>query len=175
MKETSESSLAPSTMENIVCVCVCVCVCMYAQVLSYVWLFVTLWTVCVSVCVCVCVCICTGTQLCLTLCNPMDFSPPNSSVLEIFQARILEWDVISSWGDLPGLGTKPTSPTLPVDSLLLSHWGSPGEHSKSTIQKRTLTQLCWCLILYLQPPELWEINSCCFWATECMVFLLQWS
>ena len=33
-------------------------------------------------------------QLCLTLCNPMDCSPPGSSVHEIFQARILEWVAI---------------------------------------------------------------------------------
>ena len=31
----------------------------------------------------------------LTLCNPMDCSPPGSSVHEISQARILEWVVIS--------------------------------------------------------------------------------
>ena len=30
-------------------------------------------------------------QLCLTLCNPMDFSPPGSFVCGILQARILEW------------------------------------------------------------------------------------
>ena len=29
-------------------------------------------------------------QLCLTLCDPMDFSPPGSSVGEILQSRILE-------------------------------------------------------------------------------------
>ena len=29
--------------------------------------------------------------LCLTLCDPMDYSPPGSSVLGILQARILEW------------------------------------------------------------------------------------
>ena len=34
-------------------------------------------------------------QLCLTLCNPMDTSPPGSSVHRILQARILEWVVIS--------------------------------------------------------------------------------
>ena len=42
------------------------------------------------------------TQSCLTLCDPMDCSPPVFSVLEIFQARILEWVAIpfsrgSSW------------------------------------------------------------------------------
>ena len=31
------------------------------------------------------------TQLCLTLCDPMDCSPPGFSVHGILQARILEW------------------------------------------------------------------------------------
>ena len=35
-------------------------------------------------------------QPCLTLCDPMDCSPPSSSVHGIFQARILEWVAISS-------------------------------------------------------------------------------
>ena len=34
-------------------------------------------------------------QLCPTLCNPMDYSPPGSSVHGIFQARVLEWVAIS--------------------------------------------------------------------------------
>ena len=34
-------------------------------------------------------------QLCKTLCDPMDSSPPGSSVHGIFQARILEWIAIS--------------------------------------------------------------------------------
>ena len=34
------------------------------------------------------------TQLCLTLCNPMDCSPPGSSVHEVLQTRILEWVAI---------------------------------------------------------------------------------
>ena len=29
-------------------------------------------------------------QLCLTLCDPMDYSLPGSSIHEIFQAKILE-------------------------------------------------------------------------------------
>ena len=35
------------------------------------------------------------TQLCTTLCNPMDCSPLGSPVREILQARILEWVAIS--------------------------------------------------------------------------------
>ena len=32
-----------------------------------------------------------GVQSCLTLCDPMDCSPPGSSVHGIFPARVLEW------------------------------------------------------------------------------------
>ena len=35
------------------------------------------------------------TQLCLTVCDPMNCSPPGSSVHGILQTRILEWFVIS--------------------------------------------------------------------------------
>ena len=34
-------------------------------------------------------------QLCLTLCDPIDGSPPGSSVPGILQARTLEWVAIS--------------------------------------------------------------------------------
>ena len=34
-------------------------------------------------------------QLCLTLCDPIDGSPPGSPVHGILQARILEWIAIS--------------------------------------------------------------------------------
>ena len=38
-------------------------------------------------------------QSCLILSDPMDCSPPGSSVHGIFQARVLEWDAIafSKW------------------------------------------------------------------------------
>ena len=44
-------------------------------------------------------------QLCPTLRDPIDSSPPGSSVHGIFQARVLEWGAISfsggqnSWGE----------------------------------------------------------------------------
>ena len=38
---------------------------------------------------------CVCAQLCLTLCDPKDCSPPGSSVSGISQARILEWVAIS--------------------------------------------------------------------------------
>ena len=34
-------------------------------------------------------------QLCLTLCDPMDYNLPGSSVHGVFQTRILEWVAIS--------------------------------------------------------------------------------
>ena len=41
-------------------------------------------------------CCCLVTKSCPTVSNPMDCSPPGSSVHRISQARILEWDAISS-------------------------------------------------------------------------------
>ena len=34
-------------------------------------------------------------QSCLTLCDPMDCSPPGSSIRGIFQVRVLEWGAIA--------------------------------------------------------------------------------
>ena len=33
-------------------------------------------------------------QSCLTLCDPLDCSPPGSSTHGIFQVRVLEWDAV---------------------------------------------------------------------------------
>ena len=44
----------------------------------------------------VCTVLCLATQSCLTLCNPMDCSPPGSSVHETLQARTLEWVAMPS-------------------------------------------------------------------------------
>ena len=57
------------------------------------------------------------TQLCLTLCDPLDCSLPGSSVHGISQARVLEWVAISSLGDLPDPVIEPGSPELQADSL----------------------------------------------------------
>ena len=54
--------------------------------------------VCVYVCM-LCVCMCMHTkslQSCLTLCDPMDCSPPGCSVHEILQTRILKWGAMPS-------------------------------------------------------------------------------
>ena len=59
-----------------------------------------------------------------TLSNPTDCSLPGSSVLEILQAKILEWVALPSPVYLPDAGIKPGSPALQADSLL-SYQGSP--------------------------------------------------
>ena len=51
-------------------------------------------------------------RLCLTLWDPMNCSPPDSSVHGISQARILEWLPFPCPGDLPHPGIKPMSPAL---------------------------------------------------------------
>ena len=56
-------------------------------------------------------------QLCLTYCDPMDCSPPGSSVHGILQARTLEWLPFPPPGDLPNPGIKPRSPASQADSL----------------------------------------------------------
>ena len=43
------------------------------------------------------------------LCDSMDCSLPGSSVHGILQAKILEWVVISSFGDLPDRELEPAS------------------------------------------------------------------
>ena len=58
-----------------------------------------------------------ATQLCLTLCNPTDCSPPSSSVHEILQARILG---VSCHSLLQGIfltQESNLSPALQEDSL----------------------------------------------------------
>ena len=60
------------------------------------------------------------------LCDPMDYSPPGSSVHGISQARILEWVDISFSGVFPNPGIILVSPALQADSLPLGHLGSQG-------------------------------------------------
>ena len=55
------------------------CVCIYIYIYMYIYDHILLLSC----------------KLCLTLCNPMDCSPPGSSVHGISQARILEWVAIS--------------------------------------------------------------------------------
>ena len=74
-----------------------------------------------------CMCACSVVQSCLTLCNPIDYSPEGSSVHGILQTRILEWVAISFSENLPGPEIEPESPESPhwqADSLLPYYLGS---------------------------------------------------
>ena len=65
------------------------------------------------------VCMCAKLlQSCLTLCDPMDCSPTDSSVHGILQARILEWLPFPPPGDLRLFPTQGLNPRL----LCLLHW-----------------------------------------------------
>ena len=52
-----------------------------------------------------CVCV---LSMCLTFCDPMNCTPPGSSVHQIVLAKILEWLTFPSPGDLPNPGIEPT-------------------------------------------------------------------
>ena len=54
-------------------------------------------------------------QSCSTLCDPVDCSPPDSSLCGILQARILEWVARPSSRDLP-------DPGIELTSLEFLHW-----------------------------------------------------
>ena len=70
---------------------------------------------------------CSVAQLCPTLCDPMDCSPPGSSVHGILQAEILDLVAMpfSKGSSQPGI--EPRSSILRVDSLPSEPPGKPAE------------------------------------------------
>ena len=85
-------------------------------------------------------------QLCLTLCNSIDGSPPGSPIPGILQARTLEWVAISFSNVLKSLsrvqlfatpGLQPTRPLCPwIFQARVLEWGAiafsdqNGQHQK---------------------------------------------
>ena len=110
------------------------------------------------------------TQLCLTLCDPMDYSPPGSSVHEILQARILKWIAIpfsrvSSWPrDWTG------STTLQVDYLSSK---PPGMEKATAPHSSTLA---WKIPWMEEPGRLQSILRVRHdWATSLLLFtFMHW-
>ena len=90
-------------------------------------------------------------ESCPALCDPMNCSPPGSSVLGIFQARILEWVAISfSRGSPPHRDQNFISCTGLFPRWILYHWcrlGCP-----------------FCFILFFK----------CSLALYCFIILLSW-
>ena len=102
-------------------------------------------------------------QLCLTLCNPMDCSPPGSSVHGISGQEYWNGLPCSSPRTLPKPETKftspvsPASPALKAEFLPLSHWGS---HVYMCIY----IYIMFYVIFYIQYRCSWTIES--HWTTE---------
>ena len=100
-----------------------------------------------------CVCVRSVTQLCLTLCDPMDCSLPGSSIHGILQVRILEWVVISfSRGS-----------SQPRDQTFISCLAGRGKHIKSCHlfqrEEKRITKGIWdCKCVQGPQPE-WVLNS----------------
>ena len=82
-------------------------------------------------------------QSCLTLCNPIDGSPPGSPIPGILQARTLEWVAISfsnAWKWSRSVVSDSSRPHGLQPTRLLHPWGFPG---KSTgVGCHCLLQLC---------------------------------
>ena len=78
-------------------------------------------------CVCVCVCVCVCIQLYLTLCDPVNCSPPGSSVHGIFRQEYWNGLPFPPQGDLPNPGIEPMSPASPASAGRLFTTDSPGK------------------------------------------------
>ena len=65
-------------------------------------------------CVCVCVCACSVALSGPSLCDPIDYSPPNFYVHGIFQARSWSRLQFPMPGDFPDLGIEPASLVFPA-------------------------------------------------------------
>ena len=97
-------------------------------------------------------CVVLDTQLCLTLCDPMDRRPPGCPAHGILQARILEWVAISfSRGIFPIQGLNPGLPHCREILYHLSHQGSPnaqpGSPSNAENEQRHMQVVIWEAIL----------------------------
>ena len=89
-------------------------------------------------------CACSVAQLCLTLCDPMGCSLPNSSILGFFRQEYWSGLPFPSPGDLPNPGIEPRSAMLGVDSLPTEPPGKPSKNTRvgnlSLLQRIFLTQ-----------------------------------
>ena len=71
---------------------------------------------------------CLVAQQCLTLCDPIDESPPGSSVPGILQARILEWVAISL-SQLKTRHSKNEDHGIWSHHFMANRWGNDGDRT----------------------------------------------
>ena len=118
-----------------------------------------------------CTRMCVHAQSRRTLCDPMDGSPPGSSVHGILQARILEWVAMPSIGDFPDPGIEPESlmsPALAGSSLPLAPVGKPRKYCTHITNNRNeagevyldCTVTMKCLSVWFLKSECPGSNSC---------------
>ena len=88
-------------------------------------------------------CACLPAQPCLTLCDPLDCSPPSSAVHGILQARILEQAAMPSSRESSPPGIEPRSPALQLDSLLSEPQVLWDDNEKHATLKKALTHPRW--------------------------------
>ena len=80
-------------------------------------------------------CYCLIAKLCLTLCDPMECSLPDSSIHGIFRATVLEWGAIAfSHSNIAAAKSLQSCPTLcdPIDG------SPPGSAAPGILKARTL-------------------------------------
>ena len=89
------------------------------------------------------VCMCSVAQSCLTLCDPVDGSPPESSVHGIFQTRILEWVAISFSRESSQLMDRThVSFVSSIGKQILYHWATWEAFVKSALWVFVAQFLC---------------------------------
>ena len=99
--------------------------------------------------------LCYIAQSCLTLCNPMDSSPPGSSVHGILRARTLEWFSHALLQEIfPTQGSNPGLPHCRQILYHLSHQGSP----RYSFFLYNFNNFCWTPNIH---QELKHINALC--------------
>ena len=107
---------------------------------------------------------------CLTLCDPMDCSPPGSSVHGILQARILEWVAISLF---PG-SSWPRGQTLIslTGRQILYHWVTGDHWVKSNIWLTWISPSSFILLMQLLGNLKFPPGCVC---VAQVLFLLAWA
>ena len=92
-------------------------------------------------------CVCAHAQLCPTLSDPKDCSPPGSSVHGIFQVIIPEWVATSFSRGCSRSRDQPSSPVSPaLGRQILCHcatWEAHLLHGVAKNKKPRLTHLCY--------------------------------
>ena len=100
-------------------------------------------------------CVFSVAQYCLTLCDPLNCSPPGSSFHGIFQARILEWVAISfSRGS-----SHPKDRTRVSYYLTPCHLGSPSSNVYTDLYttEYPIRPTIFIIVWHIPPPEWHEI------------------